>query len=119
MIRRRREGTERERTMNRPTFVLNENAPGSDLAGETAAALATCSLIFRGSDPDYAEQCLQHAKELFSFAENYKAKYSDSSPQVANFYNSWSGYNDELVWGSTWEGVKFSLSEKLFKIRTN
>ena len=59
-------------------------------------------MIFKDSDADYASQCLSHAKDLYKFAENYRGKYSDSSPQVANFYNSWSGYNDELVWGAAW-----------------
>lgn len=59
-------------------------------------------MIFKESEPDYAAQCLRHAEELYSFGENHRAKYSDSSPQVANFYNSWSGYNDELAWGAAW-----------------
>ena len=88
--------------MDRPTFTLNQNAPGSDLAGETAAALATCYIIFKDEDEDFANNCLQHAKDLYDFATEYKGKYSDSSPQVQNFYNSWSGYNDELVWGAAW-----------------
>ena len=31
--------------MARPTFTLNTNAPGSDLAAETAAALAKFSIL--------------------------------------------------------------------------
>jgi hypothetical protein len=37
-----------------------------------------------------------------AFADTYRAKYSDSVPEVANFYNSWSGYGDELAWGAAW-----------------
>ena len=51
---------------------------------------------------DYADSCLNHAKDLYDFADDYKGKYSDSSPEVQNFYNAWSGYNDELVWGARW-----------------
>jgi endoglucanase len=50
----------------------------------------------------YAEECLSHAKELFSFAENFRGKYSDSIQDASMFYNSWSGYNDELVWAAAW-----------------
>ena len=52
-------------------------------------------MIFKDEDAGLADNCLAHAKDLYDFAINYKAKYSDSSPQVGNFYNSWSGYQDE------------------------
>ena len=34
-------------TMDRPSFSLGSGNPGSDLAGETAAALAAASMAFR------------------------------------------------------------------------
>ena len=45
---------------------------------------------------------LSHARELFDFADKYRGKYSDAIPNAQTFYNSWSGYNDELIWGSAW-----------------
>jgi hypothetical protein len=50
---------------------------GSDLAGETAAALAAASIVFNKTDPTYANTLLKHAKELFDFAYKYRGKYSD------------------------------------------
>ena len=50
---------------------------GSDLAGETAAALAAASIVFRNVDPSYSDNLLTHAKQLFDFANNYRGRYSD------------------------------------------
>ncbi|WP_231757938.1 glycoside hydrolase family 9 protein [Microbulbifer elongatus] len=88
--------------MARPSYKIDENCPGSDLAGETAAALAAISMVFESSDPQYSATLLDHAKQLYSFADNYRGKYSDCITDATAFYNSWSGYNDELVWGAAW-----------------
>ena len=90
-------------TMERPTYQINAQSPGSDLAGESAAALASASIIFRSAgDQAYADQLLEQAEKLYDFAETYQGKYSDSITDASNFYNSWSGYTDELAWGATW-----------------
>jgi len=88
--------------MARPAYKIDASKPGSDLAGETAAALAASSIIFRDSDPAYADKLLRHAKELYAFADQYRGKYSDSITDAKQFYNSWSGYADELSWGGVW-----------------
>ncbi|WP_341282858.1 glycoside hydrolase family 9 protein [Paenibacillus sp. FSL H8-0537] len=88
--------------MARPSFKITETCRGSDLAGETAAALASSSIVFKASDPAYSALLLQHAKELYNFADTYRGKYSDCITDVASFYNSWSGYTDELTWAATW-----------------
>lgn len=88
--------------MERPSFKIDASCPGSDLAGETAAALAASSIIFRDTDPAYADKMLTHAKQLYEFADKYRGKYSDCITDAANFYRSWSGYHDELTWGATW-----------------
>jgi len=88
--------------MARPSFKIDAAHPGSDLAGETAAALAACSIVFASSDPTYSATLLTHAKQLYTFADTYRGKYSDAITDAQSFYNSWSGYNDELVWGAIW-----------------
>src|SRR5262245_4975714 len=88
--------------MARPAFRVTTSCPGSDLAGETAAALAAASMAFRPTDPTYANTLLTHARQLYSFADNFRGKYSDCITDAAGFYNSWSGFNDELVWGAIW-----------------
>ena len=50
----------------------------------------------------YASKLLKHAKELYEFADKYRGKYSDSIPNAKSFYDSYSGYKDELVWGAAW-----------------
>jgi endoglucanase len=88
--------------MARPSYRVHTGCPGSDLAGETAAAMAAASIAFRPTDPTYANTLLTHARQLYSFADTYRGKYSDCITDAASYYNSWSGYNDELVWGAIW-----------------
>ena len=94
-------GPPEKMTMARPAFKIDTTRPGSDLAGEAAAALASASIVFRSTDVAYANRLLQNAIQLFTFAETYKGKYSDSITDAAKFYNS-NGYNDELGWAATW-----------------
>lgn len=87
--------------MARPSYKIDESCPGSDLAGETAAAMAASSMVFKETDANYAKTLLRHAQELFQFAEEYKGIYSDCITEAQDFYKS-SGYNDELVWAAGW-----------------
>lgn len=88
--------------MARPAYKISASCPGSDLAAETAAALAAASIAFRPTDPAYANTLLARAQQLYTFAETYRGKYSDCITDAAAFYRSWSGYWDELVWGAAW-----------------
>lgn len=88
--------------MARPAFKIDAANPGSDLAGETAAALAAISLVFKTSDAAYAAKLIQNARQIYDFADKYRGKYSDAITNAKAFYNSWSGYEDELVWGAIW-----------------
>src|SRR3954469_21314738 len=88
--------------MARPAFKVDSTHPGSDLAGETAAALAAASMAFRPTDPAYANTLLSHARQLYTFADTFRGKYSDCITDAQGFYQSFSGYNDELVWGAIW-----------------
>ena len=80
-------GRPEDMTMERPSFYLTEDAPGSDLVGETAAALAASSMVYRIlNDTALADEALSHARVLFDFANNYRGDYTDSIPESANFY---------------------------------
>ncbi|MFW5996309.1 MAG: glycoside hydrolase family 9 protein [Halanaerobiaceae bacterium] len=84
----------------RPSYELNNGNPGSAVTGETAAAFATCALVFEERDPEYAEELLEHAEELYDFADSTR---SDSGYTAADgYYTSESGYWDELVWAAAW-----------------
>jgi endoglucanase len=89
-------------TMPRPAFAITPDKPGSDLAAEAAAALASASIIFRSTDAAYADTLLTNAQQLYTFADTYRGNYSSSIPGSSQFYNSWSGYQDELAWGAIW-----------------
>jgi endoglucanase len=98
--------------MARPAYKITAACPGSDLAGETAAALAASSIVFRPTDAAYADTLLAHARQLYTFADTYRGKYSDCITDAAGFYQSWSGYADELVWGALW--LYRATNEKAF-----
>ncbi|CAN6816863.1 unnamed protein product [Brassica oleracea] len=91
-----------EMTTDRRAYKLDRNNPGSDLAGETAAAMAAASIVFRRSDPSYSAELLRHAHELFEFADKYRGKYDSSITVAQKYYGSVSGYNDELLWAAAW-----------------
>ncbi|XP_047001433.1 endoglucanase A-like [Schistocerca americana] len=85
----------------RPAYLLNESFPGTDAAGEAAAALASASIVFQSVDAEYSATLLNAAIELLNFADTYRALCTDSIPEMAQFYTT-SGYTDELVWGYVW-----------------
>ncbi|CAM8951130.1 unnamed protein product [Rhodiola kirilowii] len=80
---------------------INMSYPGTEVAAETAAAMAAASLVFKKINSTYSNLLLKHAKQLFSFANRYRASYSVSIPQVQTYYNS-SGFQDELLWAAAW-----------------
>ncbi|KAL5984602.1 hypothetical protein ACLOJK_041911 [Asimina triloba] len=87
----------------RPVSRCTKSA--SDLAGETVAALASASLVFR-NEKDYSEKLVQAAEELFAFAtvqDNMGIYTADEKcgAEAQMFYNS-SGYYDELAWAGVW-----------------
>ncbi|KAK6941025.1 Glycoside hydrolase family 9 [Dillenia turbinata] len=96
---------ERPEDMDTPRSVykIDKNTPGSDVAAETAAALAAASIVFRKSDPTYSKILLRRAMRVFQFADKYRGSYSNGlKPFVCPFYCSYSGYQDELLWGAAW-----------------
>ncbi|MBR5058340.1 MAG: glycoside hydrolase family 9 protein [Clostridiales bacterium] len=89
-----------EYQMGRPSYYVDANHPGSAVTAESAASLAVCGILFKEIDPAFSATCLEHAKSLFAFTDKYK---SDDGYTAANgFYNSWSGYYDELCWAGVW-----------------
>ncbi len=89
-------------TMKRPSYKISANAPGSDLAGEASAALASASILFVKDDPAYAATLLRHARELYDFAVKFPGSYSDSIPAAKEYYPSRYGYQDEVAWAAAW-----------------
>lgn len=88
-------------TEKRPLTQVNTSTPGTEVAAETAAAMASASLVFKTVDSTYSSTLLKHAEQLFTFADKYRASYSLSIPEVQTYYNS-TGYGDELLWAASW-----------------
>nr|CAB3456986.1 unnamed protein product [Digitaria exilis] len=89
-------------TTSRQAYRIDKDNPGSDLAGETAAALAAASIVFRTSNPHYSHLLLHHAQQLFEFGDRYQGTYDSSIAEVRSYYASVSGYHDELLWAALW-----------------
>ncbi|XP_020578748.1 endoglucanase 22 [Phalaenopsis equestris] len=89
-------------TTPRQAYKIDSNKPGSDLAGETAAAMAAASLVFRKSHPHYSDLLLHHAEQLFEFGDKHRGNYDKSVEKVRSYYGSVSGYMDELLWAALW-----------------
>ncbi|CAN1265276.1 Endoglucanase 8 [Linum perenne] len=96
---------ERPEDMDTPrnSYVLNTTNPGSEIAGEIAAALAAGSVAFSKVDPQYSKMLLKRAAQVFEFGDKNRGSYSKSVPSGAcPFYCSPNGYMDELAWGAAW-----------------
>ncbi|KAL2652178.1 hypothetical protein R1flu_020306 [Riccia fluitans] len=89
-------------TTPRTGYKIDASKPGSEVAAETAAAMAAASIVFKDTDPGYSTTLVTHATQLFNFADRFRANYDQSLPVVKNFYGSLSGFNDELLWAALW-----------------
>ncbi|KAJ0029916.1 hypothetical protein Pint_13659 [Pistacia integerrima] len=107
----------RPEIMNTPRNVLmiDSNTPGAEIAAETSAAMAASSIVFRTVDRHYSRRLLNKAKLLFEFANSHRRTYDGECP----FYCSYSGYNDELLWASTWLYFATKRSKYIQYIREN
>jgi endoglucanase len=94
-------GPPEQMTMARPAYKVTPTKPGSDIAMDTAAAMAAASIVLRPYYAAHANTLLNNARQLHAFAEQYPGKYSDSVPEVKPNYPS-SNEKDELAWGSIW-----------------
>jgi hypothetical protein len=83
-------GAPENMTMARPSYSCTQC---SAVLGGSAAALAAATVVGAGN-------YLSTAERLYSMAESAK---SDAGYTAANgFYNSFSGFWDELTWGAIW-----------------
>ncbi|KAH9775348.1 Endoglucanase 20 [Citrus sinensis] len=91
---------ERPEDMDTPRTLsrITSDSPGSEAAAESAAALASASIVFKKVDSIYSSRLLNHSKSLFEFADKHRGSYQASCP----FYCSYSGYQDELLWAAAW-----------------
>eukprot|EP01111_Echinosteliopsis_oligospora_P009538 TRINITY_DN2812_c0_g1_i1.p1 TRINITY_DN2812_c0_g1~~TRINITY_DN2812_c0_g1_i1.p1 ORF type:complete len:616 (+),score=213.81 TRINITY_DN2812_c0_g1_i1:83-1930(+) len=88
-------------TMSRPSFKIDQNNPGTDMAMSASASFASAYLVFKSVDAKYAETLITHARQLWTFGNTYRGLYSDSIPDASIYYKSY-GFYDDLVWGTAW-----------------
>ena len=85
-----------------PSYKIDASKPGSEVAAETACSLAAASILFKDIDESYSQTLAKHAVEIYDFADEYRGDYMSSVPAVTAFYQSYSGYLDELAYGAMW-----------------
>lgn len=51
----------------RSVLVIDKENPGSEIAAETSAAMASSSIVFRASDRRYSRRLINKAKLVFPF----------------------------------------------------
>jgi len=95
-------GRPEDMKMQRPVYKITPRYPGTEVAAESAASLAASSILFRKTYKKLSSAALAHAKGLYDFANKFRGNYHDSVPLVKDFYKSWSGYEDELIWAAAW-----------------
>jgi len=83
--------------MYRPCMKISRGTHGSDITGESAAAMAAGSILFSQKDAAFSGKLLSAAKSLYEFAKNNRGVYTGSSP----FYGS-SGDKDEMCDAAIW-----------------
>ena len=71
----------------------------SCVVGEMSAALAAGAAALKGRS-DKTDTYIKHAKSLFELADTVRS--DESYTEAAGFYDSWSGFWDELFWASNW-----------------
>lgn len=58
--------------------------PGTEVAAETAAAMASASLVFKKIDSTYSRMLLMHARQLYAFADTIEVCTVSASPKCRN-----------------------------------
>ncbi|KAI5056589.1 hypothetical protein GOP47_0028407 [Adiantum capillus-veneris] len=106
---------QRPESMRTPRTAVQINAsnPGTEVAAETAAALAAASLVFKGVDAAYSQRLLKRSFMVFRFADRYRASHTGQCP----FYCTYSGYKDDLLWAAAWIFKASGLNSYLRYVR--
>ncbi|XP_061196701.1 uncharacterized protein LOC133204978 [Saccostrea echinata] len=84
------------RPMWRPAYKCTINDTCSDVAGETAAAMASGAIVFKDRNVTYSHKLLSAAKSLYEFAKRKQGMYGTTAVQDANKYYGSHSYRDEL-----------------------
>lgn len=86
----------------RPAFVYSGSMGAADLYGKVAAALASCSLVWRGVNASYAADLLAHATDMYSWAVSAPGLYSDHYKSATQSIYPSSAWEDDVAWAAYW-----------------
>ncbi|XP_058781730.1 endoglucanase 1-like isoform X2 [Vicia villosa] len=94
-----------------------------------AATTTPNTLYVQVGEPSMEHGCWERPEDMdtprnvykvFHFADRYRGSYNDSlNSVVCPFYCSYSGYNDELLWGASWIYKASGISSYMEFIRSN
>lgn len=88
----------------RLSYYIDANNHGTDVASETAAALASAAVLFITyfNNATYAATLLSHAVALFNFAESSPRQVYTNAVPASKAYYPTTSYGDELVFAALW-----------------
>ncbi|XP_020289295.1 uncharacterized protein LOC109857421 [Pseudomyrmex gracilis] len=84
----------------RQAYKADSQHPASDVLAETVAALASASIVFKDifSEISYSKKCLNHAKNLYKFANKYNGShFAWMSDRFENLT-----YDNDMAWATIW-----------------
>ncbi|KAL0688178.1 hypothetical protein Bca4012_087855 [Brassica carinata] len=102
----------------RTLYKINSSSPGSEAAGEAAAALASAALVFETVDSNYSSKLLSHAKSdelLWAVAWLYKATGENKYISYVISNQDWSQAVNEFSWDNKFAGAQALLASEFYK----
>lgn len=86
--------------IDRSTISINSSNPGTHMAASNAAAFASLAMVFQNSDASYSATLLQHARDLFNFADQNRGSHYDllGSPEPYPMND----FDDDLLVAAIW-----------------
>ena len=86
------------------TYITPDN-PSSEVCGEVAASFSAASIALKATDPAYADELVEHARQMYAFGRKHPGTYMKSKvagmKDHAKHYPS-SNWHDEMAWGALW-----------------
>ncbi|KAL0727195.1 hypothetical protein Bca4012_023288 [Brassica carinata] len=101
----------------RTLYKINSSSPGSEAAGEAAAALASASLVFKSVDSNYSSKLLSHAKSdelLWAAAWLYIATGENKYISYVISNQDWSQAVNEFSWDNKFAGAQALLASEFY-----
>ncbi|CAH8306226.1 unnamed protein product [Eruca vesicaria subsp. sativa] len=88
----------------RTLYKITSSSPGSEAAGEAAAALASAAIVFKPIDSIYSTNLLNHAKSVSIKTKPKRISYDPDIQSMRCILYDWLfGLTwDELLWAAAW-----------------